>query len=155
MKHASLLVALAAFSCTACGNKHAEAPASQLPHTLQSAAPAAALPPAGMPAGNPAMDPNKVPPAMMQAMQQAQQPQPVPQLTQKAEVLSTINVTQFTYLEVKQGNNTLWIAATTTTAKKGDKVQFDKGTVMNNFTSKMLNRTFPSIIFVSRLVVDK
>jgi hypothetical protein len=76
-----------------------------------------------------------------------------PALTQKAQVVSVINVAQFTYLEVKQDNNTRWLAATTNSAKKGDTVQFDEGVLMTNFTSKALNRTFPSISFVSNLVV--
>ena len=36
---------------------------------------------------------------------------------------------------------------------KGDTIRFDNGTVMNNFNSKILNRTFPSITFVGRVVV--
>lgn len=79
---------------------------------------------------------------------------PLPPLTQKAQVLDAINVTQYTYLEVKQDNNTRWIATTTSPAKKGDTIQFDDGMVMTNFYSKILNRTFPSITFVGRLVID-
>jgi len=78
---------------------------------------------------------------------------PKPPLTQKAQVLSTINVTQFTYLEVKQDNNTRWLATTTSAAKKGDTIQFEDGTLMTNFYSKVLNRTFPSITFVGNVVV--
>jgi hypothetical protein len=82
------------------------------------------------------------------------QPAALPPLTQKAEVLNAINVTQYTYLEVNQDNKTRWLATTTTTAKKGDIIRFDDGTVMNNFESKMLNRTFPSITFVGRVEIS-
>lgn len=76
-------------------------------------------------------------------------------LTQKAQVLSIIDVPQYTYIEVKQDDKTRWIAATTVALKKGDMIRFSDGTVMTNFSSKVLNRTFPSITFVDRVVVDK
>ena len=77
------------------------------------------------------------------------------QLPQKAKVVSVIDVPQYTYLEVTQNKNTLWIAASTVSAKKGDVVRFDDGMAMSNFHSKSLNRTFPSITFVNRVVVTK
>ena len=76
-------------------------------------------------------------------------------LSQTGKVLSTINVPSYTYLQVSQGKETLWLAASTVKAKKGDVVHFDNGMVMNNFHSKTLNRTFPHIVFVNSLVVDK
>jgi hypothetical protein len=77
------------------------------------------------------------------------------QLTQKAKVISTVDVPSYTYLEVAQDKKTLWIAAATVTAKKGDVIRFDDGMPMTNFHSKSLNRTFPSIIFVNRVVITK
>jgi len=76
------------------------------------------------------------------------------QLTQKAKVLSTINASQYTYLEVMQGKKALWIASTTVAAKKDDVVRFDDGMIMTNFYSNTLKRTFPSIAFVNRIVVS-
>jgi hypothetical protein len=78
-----------------------------------------------------------------------------PTLAQSGKVLSTINVPSYTYLEVSQDKKTLWLAASTVAVKKGDVVRFDDGMVMNNFYSKTLKRTFPSIVFVNSLVVDK
>ena len=75
-------------------------------------------------------------------------------LTQSGKVLSTINVPSYTYVELSQGNKTTWLAASTVAVKKGDTVRFDNGMVMNNFYSKSLKRTFPSIVFVNSLVVD-
>lgn len=75
------------------------------------------------------------------------------QLTQQATVVSTINVPQFTYIEAAQGKNTIWLASSTMALKKGDVIRYDDGAVMNNFHSKTLNRTFPSITFVNRVVV--
>ncbi len=80
---------------------------------------------------------------------------PDAQLPQKAKVLSTIDAAPYTYLEVTQNKKTLWLAANAVPAKKGDVIRFDDGMVMTNFHSKTLNRTFPSVIFVNRLVVTK
>ena len=80
---------------------------------------------------------------------------PDAQLPQKAKVLSTIDAAPYTYLEVTQNKKTLWLAATAVPAKKGDVIRFDDGMVMTNFHSKTLNRTFPSVIFVSRVVITK
>jgi hypothetical protein len=78
---------------------------------------------------------------------------PDAQLPQKAKVLSSIDAAQYTYLEVTQNKKTLWLAAATVAAKKGDMIRFDDGMVMTNFHSKTLNRTFPSVLFVNRVVV--
>jgi len=99
---------------------------------------------ADVPPGHPAMDAKK-----------PGQAAPAAQLPQKGKVLSVIDVPQYTYLEVAQDKKTIWIAGPTVAAKKGDVVRFDDGMVMNNFHSKTLNRDFPSISFVSRVVVTK
>ena len=75
-------------------------------------------------------------------------------LTQSGKVLSIINVPSYTYVEVSQGKKTMWLAAMTSSVKKGDMVRFDDGMVMTNFYSKSLKRSFPSIAFVNSLVVD-
>lgn len=76
-------------------------------------------------------------------------------LTQSGTVLSTLSVPSYTYVEVSQNNKKMWVAAATSAVKKGDKVKFDDGMVMDNFYSKTLKRTFPSIVFVNSLVIDK
>ncbi len=43
-------------------------------------------------------------------------------LTQSGKVLSIINVPSYTYLEVSQGKKTMWLAAMTSSVKKGDMV---------------------------------
>ncbi|MCX7098797.1 MAG: hypothetical protein NTV43_12925 [Methylococcales bacterium] len=70
-------------------------------------------------------------------------------LPQKAKVLDVIDVAQYTYLEVKQGNESRWLAAPSVAVKKGDIVRFDNGMLMKDFHSSSLDRTFPSIYFVS------
>lgn len=76
-------------------------------------------------------------------------------LPQKARVLSATNVPQYTYIEVTQNKKTLWLAASTVAVKKGDVIRFDDGMAMANFHSKSLNRTFPSITFVNRVIVTR
>ena len=78
---------------------------------------------------------------------------PAINLSQSAKVLSTIDVPTYTYIEASQGNKTVWLAATTVAVKKGDTIRFDDGMVMHNFYSKGLKRTFPSIVFVNKVVV--
>lgn len=148
MKFSNLFTALIAIFLVACGQKTAEAPAAKTPapQTPAAQAPAAqapaAAPQASLPPGHPPVDAGK----MAQAAQG-------PSLTQKGQVVSTIEVPQYTYIEVVQDNKTYWLAAPSVAVKKGDTIQFDDGAVMTNFISKSLNRTFPSITFVSRVVV--
>jgi len=74
-------------------------------------------------------------------------------LSQKGKVLSTINAGQYTYIEVSQGKKAMWLAASAVAVKKGDVIRFDSGMIMNNFHSKTLNRDFPTIRFVNRVIV--
>ena len=74
-------------------------------------------------------------------------------LTQTAKVLGTIKAPPYNYIEAAQGKNTIWLATTTIAVQKGDVIRFDEGMVMNDFYSKTLKRTFPSILFVNTLVV--
>ena len=74
-------------------------------------------------------------------------------LPQKGKVLSSIDAAQYTYIEVTQNKKTLWLAGNTVKVKKGDVIRFDDGMVMKDFHSKTLNRTFPAVSFVSRIVV--
>lgn len=79
------------------------------------------------------------------------------QLPQKGKVVSFINTDQYTYIEVSQGKGkeTLWLASTTVAVKKGNNIRFDDGFEMKNFYSKTLKRTFPKVLFVSKVVVVK
>ncbi len=95
-----------------------------------------------LPAGHPPVDAKKEGKGIPEA-----------QLPQKAKVLSTIDAAPYTYLEVMQNKKTLWLAANGVPAKKGDVIRFDEGMPMTNFHSKTLNRTFPSVLFVNRVVV--
>lgn len=77
------------------------------------------------------------------------------ELTQSGIVVSFIDIPEFTYIEIKQNGTTRWLAARTLTVHKGDTVKFDNGATMENFNSKKLNRTFPALTFINKIVVTK
>lgn len=97
-----------------------------------------------LPPGHPSVD-----------MNSAGKAAPGVQLTQKAKVVSTISAPPYVYIEVMQDNKTRWLAANALQLKKDDVIRFDKGMVMTNFHSRTLNRTFPTVLFVSQVVVSK
>lgn len=139
MKQTVFITIVLMLALTACDNKK---PAAEAFIPSPVPAPAAALPSA-----QPAMNEQAPATAAASAVPQVQ--------TQTATVVSTIDVTEFTYIEIEQDGKTRWLAAPTIAAKKGDVVQFDSGPTMSNFTSKALNRTFPNMTFVNRATIGK
>jgi hypothetical protein len=102
--------------------------------------------PAGHPAGHPS-------PSMSADMLKAPKNTPDADLPLKGKVLSTVEASEYTYIEVAQGKEKLWLAAPKVAVKKDAVVRFEDGAVMTNFRSKLLDRTFPSVMFVNRVVV--
>jgi len=74
---------------------------------------------------------------------------------QRATVVSSIDVPQFTYIEVEQDGKNRWLAGTSIEVKKGDVVEFAEDSTIDNFTSKTLNRTFDTLTFISHAEVVK
>lgn len=136
MKHTALIPALLMLTLTACDKKPAQEPFVPTPMSSSS-----------LPAGHPPMNSGDQAAPLSGESEVVQ--------AEKATVVSTIDVPQFTYLEVTQNNQTRWLAASTIAAKKGDVIRFDNGSTMTDFNSKALNRTFPSITFVNRATVSK
>ena len=64
-------------------------------------------------------------------------------------VVSILDTTGYTYMELENGSKRFWIAAPTTKVKAGDHIRFVESMTMHNFTSKTLNRTFNRLIFVT------
>lgn len=62
-------------------------------------------------------------------------------------VLETMNAAGYTYIHVDSGAAKEWVAIPETKVAAGDKVSYGQGMVMENFYSKSLDRSFPSIIF--------
>ena len=77
------------------------------------------------------------------------------QMPRSGKVLSSIDASIYTYIELTKNGKNIWIAAPTVKVKKGDTVRFSEGAVMSNFFSKSLNRTFESVIFVGKAEVAK
>ena len=73
----------------------------------------------------------------------------------EGKVVDIIDTTGYTYMELENGGNRFWIAAPTTKVNKGDQIRFVENMVMTNFTSKTLNRTFGTLIFVTSTEVKK
>ena len=53
----------------------------------------------------------------------------------------------YTYIEVDQDGQLAWLAVPQTRVSVGDRVEWSGGSVMTNFTSNSLGRTFDQIIF--------
>jgi hypothetical protein len=66
---------------------------------------------------------------------------------QTAEVIQSSN---YTYLRVSEDGKEGWIAITKQDVEIGKTYYYESNIEMTNFTSKELNRTFPSIIFASK-----
>ncbi len=65
------------------------------------------------------------------------------------KVLSMMNSAGYAYLELETSGGVKWLAASQAPVKVGDTVTWQGGSVMSNFTSSSLNRTFDQIIFVA------
>ena len=111
---------------------------------LAAAVSTQAAPPPGHPTPGAAAD-----------MMQLPKNTPDEKLPNKGKVVSTIDANEYTYIEVANGKNTEWLAAPKVALKKDTVIRYEDGAVMNNFHSKLLNRTFPSVSFVNRVVPSK
>ncbi|MEL4429257.1 NrfJ [Shewanella mangrovisoli] len=66
-------------------------------------------------------------------------------------VMDTMNGGGYTYVQIKEADNTFWAAGPEAEVKKGDKVAVVEQMWMNQFTSKTLNRTFDKLLFVGQI----
>lgn len=74
-------------------------------------------------------------------------PSPGPGATVKGEVVEVKDVESYTYLRLKTKDGETWAAVAKAAIKPGAKVTVENVTVMNNFESKSLKKTFPTILF--------
>ena len=63
-------------------------------------------------------------------------------------IVETMNSGGYTYVLLDTGSDKIWVASTETAVKVGERVSVPRGTVMTNFFSKTLNRSFDQIYFV-------
>lgn len=66
-------------------------------------------------------------------------------------VIDTMNGGNYTYVQVKEGDQTFWAAGPQVAVKKGDKVSMKGQMWMTDFTSKTLDRTFDKVLFVGSI----
>ncbi|MBD5805476.1 hypothetical protein AZOA_49330 [Azoarcus sp. Aa7] len=62
--------------------------------------------------------------------------------------LDSIDANEYTYIEVDEAGKSYWIATARMKIMRGDMVQFEEGVTMEQFYSKLLKRTFQSVMFV-------
>ncbi|MEI8029508.1 MAG: nucleotide-binding protein [Comamonadaceae bacterium] len=67
--------------------------------------------------------------------------------TVSGEVLEVKDVEIYTYIRLKTKDGETWAAVSKAPIAKGAKVTIENVTVMNNFESKSLKKTFPTILF--------
>ena len=63
------------------------------------------------------------------------------------KVVETMNAAGYTYVCVEKNGKKTWVAVPEMKVTVGSKMSFQPGSVMHNFPSKTLNRTFDSIVF--------
>lgn len=72
----------------------------------------------------------------------------------KGKVVSTMDAAGYTYIEVEEKGQKLWVAVMQVKVKAGDEVEFPDSPPMENFYSKTLNRTFDKVIFSPALRIN-
>lgn len=68
------------------------------------------------------------------------------------KVVETMNSGGYTYVSLENSGKKIWVAIPEAKVKVGQKVTCQPGMVMQNFTSKTLNRTFDNIVFSGGLL---
>jgi len=67
----------------------------------------------------------------------------------RGEVLSTQTAAGYLYLEIKSATGNVWVAAPMADIKVGDQVEWSGASLMRNFSSKSLGRSFAEIYFAA------
>lgn len=108
------------------------------------ALPLYAAPPAGHPT-----------PAQASDLLVPEKPPRAADLPNEGKVLDVIHANEFSYLEIarKGSKEKQWVAIQKSEIKVGSTVRYEDGATMSNFYSKLLKRTFPSVMFVDHLAV--
>lgn len=75
-------------------------------------------------------------------------PPAAPKAVIEGTVVETMNAATYTYAELKQGDEKFWITGPSVNLNVGDKVIASGVSLMTNFRSKTLDRTFDKIYFV-------
>lgn len=92
-------------------------------------------------------------PAEASDMLMPDKPPAAADLPNLGKVLSSIDANDFSYIEVARDGSTEWIAAPRMQIRPGARIRYEQGAVMVNFYSKLLLRSFPSVMFVGHVMV--
>ena len=76
---------------------------------------------------------------------------PVPAGMRRGVVLETMDSGGYTYVAIETDQDPVWAAGPKTAVKAGDVVQISEGMLMQQFTSKTLDRTFDVLYFVNAI----
>ena len=141
----------------ACGKK-AEVPKGPVAPAAAHgpSAPAPAAPPAEAIAGKqPPSDPTHAGLAAADPHAGLERQAVNPGTGRKGKVLETMNAAGYTYVRVDEKGTAVWIAVMEVPVKVGDVVEYPDVPPMKGFTSRTLNRTFESILFVPGIRVER
>lgn len=157
MKHLLPIVALTAISFTSAAvarEDHAAASSAQAaPASTTMPGGHPSIPASAMPEGHPST-PARVMPKEHPSVEATAAPDAsAANLPNEGEVVDFKDAGAYTYFEVTYKDKTRWLAAPKTPVAKGSVIRYGNGSMMNNFPSKSLNRTFSEIIFLDRVVV--
>jgi hypothetical protein len=78
---------------------------------------------------------------------------PAEQLPNAGKVLTRIDANEYTYIEVGDERGKRWIAAPLMKVDVGDSIRYEEGATMTRFYSKVLQRTFDSLMFVGQVEI--
>ncbi|MBI5107388.1 MAG: hypothetical protein HZA62_01445 [Rhodocyclales bacterium] len=93
-------------------------------------------------------------PAQARELLMPDRPSTPEDLPNQGRVLSSIDANEFTYIEVaREDGGREWIAAPKVALKVGSRIRYEAGSVMTDFYSKLLMRSFPSVMFVGHVTV--
>ncbi|MBF0181286.1 MAG: hypothetical protein HQM03_14785 [Magnetococcales bacterium] len=118
----------------------ASAPAAPVAASTPAAPAAASTPAAPVAASTPAAPP-AAPPAVA-----------APRVPQSGTVTEVQQAGTYTYVEVEADGKRWWLATNQTEVKTGELVHWFQSSLMANFHSKILNRTFPALLFVGAVL---
>jgi len=69
----------------------------------------------------------------------------------RGQVLSSIQVPGYTYIEVRNNGRNVWLAGNPVEVAEGEVISWGQSAVMRNFKSSALDRTFEEVVFVSAI----
>lgn len=81
----------------------------------------------------------------------ALQPQPV-RLPQSGKVIEERQAAPYTFVQIESDGVRYWLATNPSKPKVGEMVHWDQFTVKREYHSKVLNQTFPMVLFVGALL---